>query len=125
MNSLLYNWNLFKETWCHKIDKSNLYFEFENFMNIKLTDKEYCNKIKNILVSNRCVKKIELINNNLYIYQSPFNMIINDKPYPSGLFMEEIISTLIKYIEKTSSSPVKVTTCYYPYQEEEKKAEDF
>ena len=130
--SILYDWNLFKETWENKIVNNVEFKEFDKFILNELIkferNKEYSNKIEKILIFNMPIGRISFNNNKLHVHESPFNIIINsnnnnnnnnksssstnnnDKQniYPCGFLLEHIITSLIKFINKNASSTIQI-----------------
>ena len=117
-------WNIFKETWEKNVDeKSPLFIHFENFLS-QVKNPQFCKKIKKIIVINKSVNNITLHRNTLHVYQSPFMMNFHGKIYPCGLFLEDIIKTIIKNIRQNSLSDIKIFMDYKGAGEEEEEEEE-
>ena len=134
MLNIKQQWDNFKITWSEKIDKSNahLFYNFENFIINDLQKFEKRNNnneiiLKEILLLNKPVNSPFIKANTLYIYESSFYMILGEKRYPSALFIENVLSSIIKFIENNSSSTIKITRLYnhnLEDKEEEKEEEE-
>ena len=123
-------WEIFKNTWTDIIEKkqSNLFRAFDSYINSEIwKDKDYVNKIETILVINKKVDAITLKDKTLYVYQSPFYILINNNQlFPSGFIMENIITCLIKSIVNKSSSTINIIRDYHHhhYHDEEEEEEE-
>ena len=129
MNSILQQWNILKDTWSNKIDKSqsNLFYDFNDFIVNELPFFDKRNHkyiVKKICISNLRVDKISFKNETLYIYDSPFYVTIAGKKYPSGLILKIFLSNVIKYIENNSLSSIKIVTSKFNNDEEEEEKEE-
>ena len=127
MNSILQQWNIFKKTWSHKIDKSDLFHDFDFFVTNKLYlygkhERQYV--VKKIYLSNSKVDKIFFDKETLHIYDSPFHIIIFEKKFPVGLILKSLLSTIIRYIENNSTTSIKIITSKFNNKEEEEEEEE-
>ena len=128
--NIIQQWNDFKTTWYQKLDKSelHLFYEFDNFITTKLQNFEKKNRnntsvVKRIYIFNKPVNKISFKNGILYIYESPFHIIVKEKKSPCALFLENIILSIIKFIENNSVSTIKIIKLRN-YNEEGKEEEE-
>ena len=122
--SLFLAWNTFKKTWEKKVDvESPLFIRFENFLS-QVENPKFCKNIKKIIVINKSVNSITLHRNTLHVYQSPFLMNFHGKIFPCGLFLEDIIKTLIRNIRQNSLSDIKIIMDYKGAGEEEEEEEE-
>ena len=122
MNLVKDQWKDFNKAWSEKIDKSHLYYKFNEFILCTLpVFEENGSEIKEIVIKNNKIDSTIIKNNKLTIYQSPFYMKINENKYPVALLVENIILSIIKYIENNSSSTIKMTKSYNNNEEEEEE----
>ena len=128
MNSIIKQWNDFKNLWSLQIDKTSSFYNFDNFIlnELKLFEKKNENKVKKIFINNKIIGNIFYRNDILYIYESPFCIIIREKQFPIGLILESIILAIIKFIENNSSSNISIIKSYNDnnLQEEEEEEEE-
>ena len=120
-------WETFKNTWKHIVEKnqSDLFYAFDFYITSEIwKDNNYVNNIETIWVINKNMDKITLKNKTLYVYESPFYVLIDNKTYPSGLLMENIITFLIKSIVNKSSSTINVVKDSRRHIEEEREEEE-
>ena len=124
-------WDIFKLTWLEKVDKTelNLYNEFNHFITSELQKFKNNNNnnsitVKRIFISNTPVNSITLKENSLYIYESPFYVNYYGMKYPSAFLVEDIILSIIKYIEKNSLSTIIVTRLHNSDNKENEDEDD-
>ena len=119
-------WKTFKNTWKHIVEKnqSDLFYAFDFYITSEIwKDNNYVNNIETIWVIDKSMDKITLKNKTLYVYESPFYVLIDNKTYPSGLLMENIIMLLRKSIVNKSSSTINVVKDSRRHVEEEREEE--
>ena len=109
-----------------KKKQSNLFRAFDSYITSEIwKDKEYVNRIETILVINKKVDAITLKDKTLYVYQSPFYILINNNQiFPSGFIMEKIIICLIKSIVDKSSSTINIIKDYHHHHHDEEEEEE-
>ena len=118
-DTLLYEWNLFKDSWSKTIVKDYLFHQFDNYLLSNVWKQEtYLKDIDKILINNTCVNSIKIKKNVMFIYESPFYIKLNNyypnRYIPAGLLIENIISIFLKFIVNNSKiSATNIINDYY------------
>ena len=109
MNTILQDWDIFKNTWSKKIDKTESYL-FEDFDNFILNELQYYGgEKKNVVVKKICILSNSVRNIlykknvlTLYIHASPFHIILDGIKYPSAFLLENFLFSVLRFIEKNN-----------------------
>ena len=104
-DAIINAWILFKRTWSERIIQNELFDNFDKYLfEGELTNKNYLNQIKKIVIINNNVKSIVLHTNILFIYTSPFYFKVGHFSYPVGILISQLIDLIINYILNNNSS---------------------